>query len=126
MLDEITEKEITSRKGLERIDYLLDELYLCHNLSDLDYNKKQYVNDFFNRLYEELKSLENVSVLLETGLSPDELKDNIEAVLLTMNAIYYNSETFNLNDEEINEMKLLLNKLLDDVYTETSLIASAV
>ncbi len=118
MLDEITEKEITSRQGLEKIDYLLDELYWCHNLSDLDYNKKQYVIDFFNRLYEELKSLTNVSVLLETCLSPDEVKNDIEAVLLTINDLYYNSETFDLNDGEINETKQLLNQLLDDVYAE--------
>lgn len=120
MLDDISEKEITTREGLERIDYMLNELYWCHNLVDSEdtYNKKQYVNDYFHRLLQELKSLTNISSLLETYPSPYGLKDDIEATLTTLNDIYYNSETFNLNDENITEMKALLNSLLYAVYVE--------
>lgn len=120
MLDDISEKEITTREGLERIDYMLNELYWCHNLVDSEntYNKKQYVNDYFHRLLQELKSLTNVSSLLETYPSPNELKDDIEAALSTINDLYYKSETFHISDEEVNEAKILLNKLLDTVYAE--------
>lgn len=120
MLDDISEKEITTREGLDRIDYLLDELYWCHNLLDSEdtYNKKQYVIDYFHRLLQELKSIPDASSLLETYSSPNELKDDIEATLTTLNDIYYNSEALNLSDEKINEMKVLLNSLLEAVYEE--------
>ena len=117
MIDNISEKEITTREGLERIDYLLIKSLCLYDFIDQFY-KKEEVTDYFNRLYQELKSLTNTSTLLKTYPSPTELKDNIEAIFTTLNDIYYKSESFNLSDEKINEMKTLLNTLLDAVYVE--------
>lgn len=117
MIDNISEKEITTREGLERIDYLLIKSLCLYDFIDSFY-KKEEVTDYFNRLFQELKSLTNTSTLLKTYPSPTELKDNIEAIFTTLNDIYYKSESFNLSDEKINEMKTLLNTLLDAVYVE--------
>lgn len=117
MIDNISEKEITTREGLERIDYLLNKSLVLYDFIDSFY-KKEEVTDYFNRLFQELKSLTNTSTLLETYPSPTELKDDIEATLTTLNDIYYKSESFNLSDEKINEMKTLLNTLLEAVYVE--------
>ena len=117
MIDNISEKEITTRKGLERIDYLLIKSLCLYDFIDQFY-KKEEVTDYFNRLFQELKSLTNTSTLLKTYPSPTELKDNIEAIFTTLNDIYYKSESFNLSDEKINEMKTLLNTLLEAVYIE--------
>lgn len=121
MLDNITETEIQNLNGLERISYLLYEFnvnYLLYDMIDDVYHKKQYVIDFFHRIAQELKNLENVSVLLETYPTLDELKVTIEESIQNTKSLYYDYENFNFADEQINEMKKLLNTLLDAVYTE--------
>lgn len=119
MVDEITVKEINSIERLEEIKCLIKELTLSLIMCEIEiYYYKDYVVEYFNCLFQELKSLSDAETLLKNITSISQLKNDIELAIKTINNIYFNSENFNICDEQIKEIKILLNSLIDTVYTE--------
>lgn len=120
MLSGILENDINSLEGLDRISYLLNNLFFSYSFAGTCVGEFEYqhVIDFYNRLLLELNQISDISSLLESYPSPDELKDEIESSQEIVQSLYYEEEKYHITDEKINEMKDLLESLINAVYAE--------
>ncbi len=119
-LDQISQKDIDSFEGLERIRYLLNNLFSCYTLWEtcMDDEQKVDIADLYHRVLTELKQIPDIKASLKSCNSLDELKTEIELYLETFQKMHSKTESFNLSEEEIKEVEIILNTYQNAIYEE--------
>ena len=103
----LSKKEINSFDILERISYLLNNLFSCYNILKTckDYKQKEIIADLYYRLRIEFKQIPDIKVLLESYYSLDKLKTEIDSWLETLLYLSSDPKLLNISENEIKELE---------------------